>query len=400
MDSPVFDAPYSIAIEHHTNIKVIKIAKVNEIAFLGNNQIVVNGADKRPCVINLDSQECSYFSGALIPFKCYLATDQSKKRILFSRQDDYAKVRIYDSISKEFTSVQINYDVEPGKYFPIYFDEHKPTSILVGKGHPLPIVSYNYDTHETSPESCLSEGWMDPSMKNFQYFYNSQSKIRGIIGECTDGFKIHYDSPQSIYCKIQRFDAIPTIQQRSYICAPDLSFIVYYALFHRIFKLSDLPENFRCNIGVDNGCYISYANGDKTTSALRRNGCVSIPCSMVMHPINNKVFAMMLARDKIIHYFNSQGIFLAEQKLPISDEKKFENEVETVHQVIDFSENGELLGAVYPNKIVVFEVPFEVQCGVERNSLIWMLWCLKNYQLDGKALPSDIVRLLLNSLKF
>lgn len=419
MDSPIFDKPDSIAIERYNDVRIINIAKVQEIAGLGNNQLVVKESYKRPCLINLDSQKCSYFQYSFIPFKCHLTTDQPKKRVLFSRQDDLVKIAMYDSVLNQFVSnEQLNCNDDLGdKYFPIYFNEHKPTSLLmskgypspfdehkptflsISKGYPSPIVSYNYNTREISPESCLSDGYKDSSMLNFQYIYNPHSKVKGIIGQCTDGFKIYYDSPSSIDRQIKKYDAIPAGRQRSYMYAPDLSFIVYHALFHRIFELSELPQGFRCEYGVDNGCYISYANGDKTTSALEGNGHVSIPCSMAMHPVNNKVFAVMLAGSRIIHYFNSQGIFLAEQNLPTPDPGNFDTELETSSKYLDFL-NGELLAAVYPNKIGIFNVPFHVQCGITTNELILTWWYLRNYQLDGNILPKDIVKLLLYSLKY
>lgn len=71
-----------------------------------------------------------------------------------------------------------------------------------------------------------------------------------------------------------------------------------------------------------------------------------------------------------------------------------------MNKYLDFSANGELLAAVYPHQIGIFDVPFHVQCGLEKNKLIWISWCLKNYQHDGNLLPKDIVRLLLHSFKF
>jgi hypothetical protein len=399
MDSPIFDAPCSIAVEYNNNSRIINIANVREIAFLGNTQLIVIGEGKNPSLINLDSKDRSYFSRASIPFRCSLAADQSKKRVLFSREDDQARIRVYDSVSKEFALAHISYDDESGKYFPVCFDERKPHSVLVEKGVPTSIVSYNYITQEISSENCLSEGFKDDSLKNCQYLCNPRLGLNGIIGQCTDGFKIYYDSPQSVYRQVKKYDVIPTIQKKSYICAPDLSFVVYYALFRRVlFRVSDMPDSYRCEADFDNGCYISYLNGDKTTSSLRGNSGVSVPCAMVMHP-NGTVFAIMLAGDRIIQYFNSQGIFLAEQKISRVDGREFGEHIGITHKYLDFSANGELLAAVFSYTIGVFPVAFHVQCGIKEDKLLLIFQCLKNYQLNGNVLPKDIVRLLLYSLK-
>src|SRR5436190_11463225 len=171
MDAPILNDAQPIISLIKPFGRVINIAHVKEIAFLGNTQLIVHEQDRRPCLINLDSQECSYFS-QFIPFKCSLATDQSKERVLFSRQDDLIKIRIYDSVSKQFISARISYDVDSDKYFPICFDEKKPNSILVEKGVPTSMVSYDYNPKEISAEGCLSEGYTDSSMDNFQYLYN------------------------------------------------------------------------------------------------------------------------------------------------------------------------------------------------------------------------------------
>jgi hypothetical protein len=111
------------------------------------------------------------------------------------------------------------------------------------------------------------------------------------------------------------------------------------------------------------------------------------PCSIVLHPTNKDVFALMLAKDRIIQYRDSQGVLLAEQKNSFAEENE---ESHFYDKHLSFSPDGTRLAAVFPKEeeIVIFNVPLRVQ--IEPKKLMFILLCLKNQ----KILPQDVVGLL------
>ncbi len=243
------------------------------------------------------------------------------------------------------------------------------------------------------------------------------SQSTAIISAFYGGFRIDYESESHPH---KNYPIELSSSCKNYVCNSDMSFIAHYSDLAQdivIAHYSDLAqdivgtvcndeESYRVPLTLASGCCLTNIKTGDNTYLNHDKGVRIAPCSIEFHP-NNEVLVTMSAGSRIIEYWQAAtGQLLARQQLPIYYAGKFINEVGMLHKYLSFSANGTLLAAAFPtenglsDKIVVCDVPFEVQGGVERSKLIWILWCLKNYKLDGNFLPKDIVRLLFNSLKY
>lgn len=390
-------------------ISINNIANVRAIVFLGNNEIVAYRPEEGPVIIDFSHNKVSHALTSYIKDPRWrLCSDQSKTRAMFSSKDD-SKIVIYNFFSKMVQSLDLRYrDSYPEKEWKACFDENKPHSIF----HETSLIhSYDYNENTFNPAEFIRSAFSDRRLLNYQYIFNPLSKTAAIISGYPGGFQIDYDLEDYRYRFIEIELESPS-SYTNYICNLDTSFIAHYSDAARS-VVADMGAsadegNCRGPLTFMSGCCITnIKTGDSSYLQYAPNNRVA-PCSMQFHP-NNKVLVTMSAGDRNIEYWQAlTGQLLAKQELPDNNyEGKFLDEVGTFKQWLDFSANGELLAAVFPNKdqsldenkIVIFNVPFEAQCGLQKNTLVWMLWCLKNYQHNGKILPKDIVRLLLYSFR-
>jgi hypothetical protein len=385
-------------------ISINNIANVRAIVFLGNNEIVAYRPEEGPVIIDFSHNKVSHALTSYIKDPRWrLCSDQSKTRAMFSSKDD-TKVVIYDFFSKKVQSCDLLYHEPYSKEWKPCFDEKNPHSILY-KGSTINLYDYVEETFRRY--QFIVSPFTHRELFNHQYVFNPLSKTAAIISGYPGGFQIDYE--------LNRVSKRINVESASsyYICSLDVSFIArYFDMTQSIVAdmgVSADEDNCRGSLTSMSGCCITnIKTGDSSYLQYASNSRVA-PCSMQFHP-NNKVLVTMSAGDRNIEYWQAATAqLLAKQELPDNNyEGKFLDEVGTFKQWLDFSANGELLAAVFPNKdqsldenkIVILNVPFEAQCGLQKNTLVWMLWCLKNYQLNGAVLPKDIVRLLLHSFKF
>lgn len=153
-------------------------------------------------------------------------------------------------------------------------------------------------------------------------------------------------------------------------------------------------DGYMCD--CNNRCYILYVHN---------NHCIALNDNnihhhaLAIHP-NNKFITTLSGVDNLVHYWCAQtGNCVATHQSPTPIQDKAGHIDYVGRRRLSFSADGNLLAAVFPTKCVVFNVPLEVLYGMGRDKLMWILWCLKNYETNGSSLPKDIVNVLFDKLK-
>ena len=383
----------------------INIPNIKEVIFLGNSEIIAYQATGAAFIIDLFHNE---ISGALNHYvknsRWRLCSDQSKTRAMFS-SEDLSGVVVYDSLSKKIKSKDFPLTLLRDNKWNTCFDESKPTSILCS-GIMNRIISGDYMSEKINSEIFISQLYNNDEFKSHQYVFDSLSQSTAIISAFYGGFRIDYESESHPH---KNYPIESSSSCKNYVCSSDISFIAHYSDMAQDVIVSPYAVNeemYRKALIPTSGCCITNIKTGDNTYLNHDKGVRIAPCSIEFHP-NNEVLVTMSAGSRIIEYWQAAtGQLLARQQLPIYYAGKFINEVGRLYKYLSFSANGTLLAAAFPtedglsDKIVVCDVPFEAQCGITKDRLIWMLWWLRNHQHDGNLLPKDIVRLLLHSFKF
>lgn len=366
---------YAMDQQNNSIKTIISAQNVHSIEFIGPKEVIVNKPNQNSEIISIESGQGRPFAENFTFSDSYsMAVDKAKKRIVFVRPSGLNwSMHIYQPALQDWVFTHtISWAMMGYKRWRPSLDERKPTAILLNKNNH--IISCDYWSSSEYRDDCLSEGFQDKELHDARCGFNKHVG-NYIIGQCDQGFKIFFDSPhsecrQKLLCNISDHAQC----ERNYLCSSDMSFIVHYTA------------------PVGHGhCYI-YNIKTKKNIQLRDQDNIIRPCSMQIHP-NDEVIVTMAAGDRCIQYWQaSTGMLLSEQKM--SNLENLVNEIGTFNKYLSFSADGKLLAAVYPDEIVVSQVPIEVLCAMPRKSLIWTLWFLRNM-----ALPKDVAYVIFDALK-
>ncbi len=332
-------------------------ANVSEIEFLNNHQIALTINENEHFMIDLRSNEQWKFSEPCMRLSCTLPMPDKTEKVLNWREDGCADIRIAPSSPyRRRTNQEFDYEIS---FLPLYYDENQPPLIWVKKNKYC-VKDYREIKGE---RDSISE------INIYESVYNSSLDPDGIISQCKEKFTTYYGLNQLYFQKRCEY--------------PDCEKIQLYSL-EKGFAVQ-AAEYIRRNYAQ---CSIIYL--DKTGNIMEgiKNLLVH-PCSMVLHPINRDIFAMMLPCGTI-QYWNSKGILLATQILPMMDKNKFNKTFYSFGKYCSFSPDGIRLAAVLPGEIHIYRVPLRVQ--IKSEQLIYILFCLKNQN----RFHQDVVRLLFN----
>ncbi len=376
--------------------KSVNISDVRAIAFLSNSEVVAYQWPGDAFVIDFSHNKISNDLKSYIhDEKWSLCSDQSKTRVMFSCRTT-GEIVIYDSLLKKITSDILVNQVYRSKQWLFSFDEEEPHSIIVEQ---FSINSYDYINKKYKFSRFMTDILSNHQLASHQYIYNPISKTTAIISGYEGGFRIDYGSASHLGKSIK---VESPRAHKNYICSLDIAFIAHYSDIAQSSielvspededDLRDLTFQSACcitNIRTNNNIYLHH---DKETRVA--------PCSMAFHP-NNKVLVTMSAADRAIEYWQADtGQLLGKHELPIGYKNDSWYEIGTFNKYLSFSADGEWLAAVLED-IMRFPVLFEAQCGLgkNKNELILIWWCLKNYQLNKMTLPKDIINTIFNRLK-
>lgn len=374
---------------------VINIPILEEVVFLGNHEIVASESVGTAFVIDISDK--NVFRDSIVPINDYrlsVCSDHDKKKAIISSRSTPSMV-VYDSLSKEKKLIKLSLRLDGGTEWRPCFDESKSGSILFQTREC--IYSYDYLNRDYNHALLAPRQFTKPALLYHQCIFDSLLKTDVIISGYQGGFEIHYESPLFLDKKIS---VESSSSYKNYRCSSDVRFIAHYS--HEAQKFVSLEdEHAHTLLNHSAGCCITDIAKNNSTYLCDDKGIRVAPCSMQFHP-NNKVLVTMSAADRVIHYWHAPtGQLLATGKrLPFgNDQGSFLGEVGKCNKYLSFSADGTLLAAVYPHRCVILDVPIEAIAALSRDTMIWMLWCLKNYKHEERALSRDILCLLLYWLK-
>ena len=384
-------------------IDIIEVANVRELAFLGNEQVIIRPRGKKPFVYDRSIKSNIDFIADdhnidILP--ACIVTDHAKKRALVTcGHFPVETMVVYDSVIKK-TIVYPDVCGDLRKICRNSFDERKPNSILLLQKYPDPgcqgkIVSYDYINKQTHIESFLSRAIEESASRYCHHVLNASTGLRGIVTETADQFKMYTESISGNSQILQYKKEIPGRVDQNFICSSDMSFIGYYSADNACPHEESLHTEGRvCNIC--DACYILNLKTGQNIRCQNEVGGV-LPYAMNFHP-NNKAMVTLSAINQWVEYWQADtGTLLAQQKLPKNYAKKSSvDEVGTFKQSLSFSKCGIFLAVAFANTSLILKVPFEAIYSIDENKAIAILWCVKNMT---PLLPKDIQGLLIDRLK-
>lgn len=332
---------------------VLSIEHVNEVEYLNDHQIVIAMDQEKHFLIDLCSCEQWEFSKPFMKVQSSVPTSEKREKRLNWQSDGCAHVRIYNYFA-DSTEKKYRFDYE-SVFLPVYVDQNK-----------LPLIWVKKDTYRSNDCYTLS---CSRDVNIYKAAFDASLDPDGIISECKKRFTTYSEGKQMVFS-----------------CFPSECHIMHFYFLGAHFILQHKPKR-PYDLSSSSILYPDKENINKIDT------CKDLPlaCSIAINPAEKDIFALMLAHRKTIQYWHYQGELLAEQNSSLAHD---DEESKLYDKHLSFSPDGRHLAAVFPQELIIFNVPFRAQITPKKFAFIF--FCLKNQIL----LPKDVVGLLFDIFKF
>jgi hypothetical protein len=279
------NSPHSIDIKEYRSDKVIRVCDIQEIAALGNNQLVLKPREGCPYVVDFFSKKQIDILGVFDRYT--LINDRCKTRVLASPDWSYApllqiimsKVKIYDSLEKQVISADVPHpnDYDFSKWWHACFDESKPTSLLIN--HAGELGSYDYKSEEVCFDPLLTELYNDKNLSSHNCIFDPLSQTKKIVSAGPGMFKTDCETASGEN-KSLGFSAPTAYSDKNYLCNADGSFIIGYSHMATTLRTVDLIEQDYAQMVAISGCYVLNVKKASFAYLCDDRGVMVAPCSM------------------------------------------------------------------------------------------------------------------------